>query len=368
MSRKRKALVLFALGVALLLPSFTYVAAQTATSGAGLVPCGVTLGTGESEVKIATGCQACHLTQLVQNIINFIVGISITLAILLVAWAGFLYFSSGARPDNINKGKDVLKNTAIGFLVVISAWIIVNTLLYTLLDKKQYPESSWFRIECTTEPRPIDVSIGDILEVALGDIPDSYFTVMPEQGGDGGYYRCPEGTIPNGAGLCSKPNSTTVVSPIPAPGIPSGATGNPGVANFDGSVPPGSCSGIVGCAAFYAQHRIDSSLCSPYVDGGNLACACMVNRILNAAGRAPIDGDSVPQMRKLLDDGAGTRTQTPQPGDLVIWLRGGLEKHVGVCANAGCTMAYSNSSSQALVRLHAINALGYTSWMFYRVR
>ena len=370
MDRKRKGLILIALGIAILLPALAF--AQNAPgSGAGLVPCGVTSGAlFDSDVKVATECQACHLVELTQNIINFVIGLAVSLAVLLIAWGGVLYVFSGGDPSKIEKAKRVFRDTFFGFLVAITAWIVINTGLYMFLDSKQFPESSWFDISCVnTKDRPIASNIGEIITGAIGV---AQLPIGVWEGVNGKQYTCPQGYIAEGETveerICvdKQGQPTDPIEYVPPP---------PG--SGGGSYPTiGSCGGgrssasIAACAQLYAIQKLDSSNCSPYVDGGNLACACMVNKILNSAGYASIDGDSVPQMRRQLDAGAGVQigvTQT-QPGDIVIWLRGDLEKHVGICANIGCTMTYSNSSSKHYVRPHAVDALGYTSYVFYHVR
>ncbi len=81
-------------------------------------------------------------------------------------------------------------------------------------------------------------------------------------------------------------------------------------------------------------------------DGGNLACAWEVNRVLRRAGIAPIDGDSVPNMVSIMQSGRGQQIaqSSAQPGDIVIAHD---QAHVGICMNAGCSKILSNSSSRA---------------------
>jgi hypothetical protein len=147
-----------------MLPVITF-AAQT-TSGAGLVPCGV-----GSDLTTATQCEACNLVQLVQNVISFAIGISIPIAVALFAYAGFLYFTSGASPENQSKAKKIFKPLFLGFLLILGAWLIINTILFTILDRNQYPNSSWFKVDCTTLERPRTVPISEVIGNTLGNIP-----------------------------------------------------------------------------------------------------------------------------------------------------------------------------------------------------
>ncbi|MEO1744308.1 MAG: hypothetical protein AAFR99_21210, partial [Cyanobacteria bacterium J06629_9] len=83
-------------------------------------------------------------------------------------------------------------------------------------------------------------------------------------------------------------------------------------------------------------------------DGGNLACAWAVNRVLSNAGIQPIGSNPnyVPSVEADLRGGRGTQIGQSQaaPGDIVIASNVG---HIGICLNQGCTQVRSNSSSRA---------------------
>lgn len=91
----------------------------------------------------------------------------------------------------------------------------------------------------------------------------------------------------------------------------------------------------------------------PGTNGGRVACAWAVNRVLQDAGYKPLGANPnwVPDMVQDLDAGRGTRIDPNQgrPGDIVI--QDGMnysagQAHVGICLNNGCTQVVSNSSTQ----------------------
>lgn len=91
-----------------------------------IVPCdGTSVGGG-------TECTVCHLAQLAQNIINTGIFITVTASAVLFAYAGFLYLTSAAQ-DNISQAKSIFKNVLIGLIVLMSAWLIVDTLMKSVL-------------------------------------------------------------------------------------------------------------------------------------------------------------------------------------------------------------------------------------------
>ena len=157
MYNRRVVVVSFFAALFLFLPIF--VAAQ------GLVPCGDTgnLKPGTPEYyAAATSCQACNVVDLIQEIINFMLGLSIPIAIGLFAYAGFLYFSSAEKPDNIKKAKNIFKSAFIGFVIALSGYMIVNTVLHAVVTKEY--SDGWNSIQCVNKnQRNTIATVGELL-------------------------------------------------------------------------------------------------------------------------------------------------------------------------------------------------------------
>lgn len=77
----------------------------------------------------APGCNFCNLVQLSQNIINFLVGFSVIVAVLLFVYAGFLYLTAGASEENVKTAHKVFRSVFIGFIIVLAAWLIIDTIM-----------------------------------------------------------------------------------------------------------------------------------------------------------------------------------------------------------------------------------------------
>ena len=105
----------------------------------------------------AATCNFCVFIKLFQNIINFLIGLSIPLSALLFAWAGILYFSSAANPAGIEKAKKIFVSVGIGLLIAMGGWLGVQTILKTLLARDFYV--SWDKINCTQTNRPMQESV-----------------------------------------------------------------------------------------------------------------------------------------------------------------------------------------------------------------
>lgn len=129
----------------------------------GLVPCGFNPFSPSNTSDSATGCQACNLAQLIQNIITFAIGIAIPIAAALFAYAGFLYITSASNPGNISKAKGIFKDALVGFLIAVCAWLIINTLLHVIFNQGTFSSGNWFTIQCSTQPRPVSNTITQVL-------------------------------------------------------------------------------------------------------------------------------------------------------------------------------------------------------------
>ncbi|MEK7116860.1 MAG: hypothetical protein AAB837_01705 [Patescibacteria group bacterium] len=80
-------------------------------------------------------CGYQDLLKLVNNIINWIIMISVPVAAGVFAWAGFIYMTTGIS-DQKSYAKDMMWKVAKGLVFILAAWIIVNTITNTLLTDK----------------------------------------------------------------------------------------------------------------------------------------------------------------------------------------------------------------------------------------
>ena len=189
-----------------------------------LVPCGYgTFNSGDTSNTptdaSSTGCQACSLAQLVQNIITFLIGLSIPVAAALFAWAGVLYFTSAENVSQRQRAKDIFKNVLIGFVIAITAWLVINTFLNVLFSQNSaLAGSNWFQIQCSATTRPIATSVSDVLNSILGNgtvANSGVSTGGTQSGGSAGtsVYSCSAGSTLEGTGdqaFCITANGTIV--------------------------------------------------------------------------------------------------------------------------------------------------------------
>jgi len=101
---------------------------------AGLVPCG---GAGQS------ACTLCDLFVLADNIIDFLVTVSFALAGLMIAFGGILFVAGAGNPGQIQRAKGTITAALIGIIIVLVAWVVIDTILVVLAGSAQPPGFLW---------------------------------------------------------------------------------------------------------------------------------------------------------------------------------------------------------------------------------
>lgn len=97
-------------------------------------------------------CGPCELLKTIQKVLTFLILVSVLIASIMFAYAGFLYLTSSTNPGNIAKAKGVFWNVLFGFVAVLGAWIVINTILNTLAGR---PLTAVSQIACENERRGV---------------------------------------------------------------------------------------------------------------------------------------------------------------------------------------------------------------------
>ena len=74
-------------------------------------------------------CGYDDLLSTFQSILNFIIYAAGVVAVIMFVWAGFIYITAGGDPGKISEAHGIFKNTLIGFIFVLAAWLIISTIL-----------------------------------------------------------------------------------------------------------------------------------------------------------------------------------------------------------------------------------------------
>jgi hypothetical protein len=110
-------------------------------AAAGLIPCG---GAGEP------ACQACHITQLINNVVAWLFIVLSIVAAILIAIAGFKLVMSGGNAGARSAAKETFVNIFIGFIILMGGWIIIDTFMKALVTGQVY--GVWNQIQCVSQP------------------------------------------------------------------------------------------------------------------------------------------------------------------------------------------------------------------------
>ncbi len=113
-----------------ILPVFSF-AANTA-----LVPCNNntqdTVDSQGNPVKAAP-CDFNAFMILINKVVKFILfDMAIPISAIMFAYAGFLMVTSGGSSEAKTKAKHIFTNVALGLIIAIAAWLIINVILTTL--------------------------------------------------------------------------------------------------------------------------------------------------------------------------------------------------------------------------------------------
>lgn len=86
------------------------------------------------------GCPSiCNIGQLAQNLLNNGIFIAVFLSAFLFAWAGWKYLTSVANPGEVQQAKDIFFNVAVGLVIIVGAWLVIDTVMKTLTGGKVGP-------------------------------------------------------------------------------------------------------------------------------------------------------------------------------------------------------------------------------------
>lgn len=85
-------------------------------------------------------CDFEKLVQLGRNIMNFLILLSIPIATIAFAWAGILMLTARGNESQVSKAKEIFTKVLIGFLFVLTAWLIVQLITGALLKKGTYED------------------------------------------------------------------------------------------------------------------------------------------------------------------------------------------------------------------------------------
>lgn len=103
-------------------------------AGTGLVPCDGPI------------CEFCDFVQLIKNVVDWLIGILGVIAAIMFIVSGLKLVTSMGDVAAKEKAKNMMINAAIGFMIVLAAWLLID-LFIEMLTKAEFAET-WNWIKC----------------------------------------------------------------------------------------------------------------------------------------------------------------------------------------------------------------------------
>ena len=97
----------------------------------------------------ATACTVCSLTKLARNLLNFAIFLAIVMSAVLFSWAGIRYMTAQGDIGVSKAAKQTLLNVFFGLLLILSAWLIINTLMSLMVNQSFSGALPWTSL-CTS--------------------------------------------------------------------------------------------------------------------------------------------------------------------------------------------------------------------------
>ncbi len=146
--------------------------------------------------------------EIIQRLLNAGISFAIVIFVIIFAWAGFLFISSVANPESKNLAKKMLMNAAVGLLIVLAAWLIVDFVMKTLYNPNDSGWGPWNSIlrngsACVVESKTARLFSGAITAADLSVTP-----LPGSTGGTAGTKGCPTCVSLSTYGLSCKSGCT----------------------------------------------------------------------------------------------------------------------------------------------------------------
>ena len=79
-----------------------------------------------SDLPSALSGTSGDLKDVVRSIINTILGLLGFVVVIFIIYAGILYVTDAGSGDNLDKAKNIIKNSIIGIVIILASFAIVN--------------------------------------------------------------------------------------------------------------------------------------------------------------------------------------------------------------------------------------------------
>ncbi|MDP2649060.1 MAG: hypothetical protein Q8P19_04160 [bacterium] len=86
------------------------------------------------------GCQSvCDIATLANNVLTDAIYIAVFLSAILFAFAGLKMLVSVANPGERSRAKQTFSNVAIGLVIILASWLVIEVIMRTLVGGSVLP-------------------------------------------------------------------------------------------------------------------------------------------------------------------------------------------------------------------------------------
>ena len=128
-------------------------------------------------------CTACNLVDLANGIIKWLIGIVFLVFAVLVAVAGVRMVLSGGSHHALDEAKGMFVNAIIGLVIILAAWLIVDSIMRVLLPNGQLNYGSvtgwlyWSEVQCQEVHKP-EYDPSDTLKLTYVEVQNQITTSL----------------------------------------------------------------------------------------------------------------------------------------------------------------------------------------------
>ena len=91
---------------------------------------------GSQSSKLSGLYNSADLSSYINGVFSFAIGVGAVLAVLRLAYAGYLYMGSADMWSSKGKAREVIADVTLGLLLLLAIWLILNQINPTILQFK----------------------------------------------------------------------------------------------------------------------------------------------------------------------------------------------------------------------------------------
>jgi len=116
---------------------------------------------------VGSACSLCDLVSMGNEILKWLIGVMMVIFSIIMVMAGFGLVTSGGNPSAKTAAKEKITNTLIGLIIVLAAWLLVDTIMKTLLPGNSGNIAGfgpWSTVKCQSQTPSVAGTPGSVFQ------------------------------------------------------------------------------------------------------------------------------------------------------------------------------------------------------------